>query len=66
LASNSAVPAVERHNKTPIYVTGFTDTHGFLKWLRASCKNGISAHIKEEKLMVVHIQPRVLEQQSLR
>ena len=30
VASNSAVPAIERENKTPIYVTGVTDNRGFL------------------------------------
>jgi hypothetical protein len=30
VASNSAAPAPERDNKTPIYVTGVTDTRGFL------------------------------------
>jgi hypothetical protein len=30
VASNSAAPAAERHNKTPIYVSRVTDTRCFL------------------------------------
>ena len=39
VVSNSAVPAAERENKTHIYVSGVTDTCGFLTWLRASCQS---------------------------
>jgi hypothetical protein len=58
VASNSAAPAPERHNKTPIYITGVTDTRGFLTWMRASCPSGLSAQIKGERLMLV---PRTAE-----
>jgi hypothetical protein len=51
--SNSAAPAAERQNETPIYVSGVTDTRGFLAWLRASCQSGLSAQIKGKKLMLV-------------
>jgi len=50
---NSAVPAAERQNKTPIYVTGVTDTRGFLSWLRGTCQSGLSTHIKRETLLLV-------------
>jgi hypothetical protein len=48
-ATSSAAPIGKRHNKTPIYVTGVTDTRGFLAWLRASCQSGLTAQMKEEK-----------------
>jgi hypothetical protein len=48
-----AVPAGERPNKTPVFVTGDTDTRGFLAWLRTSCPNSLSAQMKGEKLMIV-------------
>jgi hypothetical protein len=38
VATSSAAPIGEWQNKTPIYVTGVTDTCGFLAWLRASCQ----------------------------
>jgi hypothetical protein len=47
-----AVPAGERHNKTPVFVTGVTDTRGFLAWLRTSCPSSLSAQMKGEKLMI--------------
>jgi hypothetical protein len=50
---NSAVPAGERPNKTPIYVTGVNDTRSFLAWLRAESKSELSALLKGEKLMLV-------------
>ena len=53
VASNSAAPAVERQNNTPIYVTGVTDMRVFLKCLRASCHIGLSAQIKGENLMFI-------------
>ena len=48
-----AVPAGERPNKTPVFVTGVTDTRGFLAWLRTSCPSSLSAQMKGEKLMIV-------------
>ena len=53
VTSNNAAAAAERQNKTPIYVSGVTDTRGALTWLRASCQSGFSAQIKREKLIVV-------------
>jgi len=53
VATSSAAPIGERNNKTPIYVTGVTDTRGFLAWLRASCQSGLTAQMKGEKLMLV-------------
>jgi hypothetical protein len=58
VASNSAAPAPERHNKIPIYISGVTDTRGFLAWVLASCPSGLSAQTKGEKLMLV---PRTAE-----
>jgi len=51
VATNSAATAGERQNKTPIYVSGVTDTRGFLSWIRASCQSGLPA--QGEKLMLV-------------
>ena len=45
--------AFEGQNKAPIYVTGVTDTRGFVTWLRASCRIGLSAQTKGEKQMLV-------------
>jgi hypothetical protein len=53
VATNSAIPAGERSNKTPIYVSGVTDTRGFLAWLRVSCQCGLSAQIIGQKLKLV-------------
>ena len=47
------VPAGERRNKTPIFVSGVSDTRGFLKWLRESCPSGLTAQVKGDKLMHV-------------
>jgi hypothetical protein len=49
----TVIPAGERHQKTPIYVSGVTDTSGFLAWLRESCLIGLSAQMKGERLMLV-------------
>jgi len=58
VAASSAAHIGERQNKTPIYVTGVTDTRGFLAWLRASYQSGLSAQMKGEKLMLI---PRTAE-----
>jgi len=50
---NAAAPATKRQNRTPIYVTGVTDTRSFLSWLRALCPSGLFAQIKGERLMLV-------------
>jgi hypothetical protein len=49
----NCMPAGQRHNKTPIFITGVTDTRGFLAWLRESCPCSITAQLKAEKLMVI-------------
>jgi hypothetical protein len=51
--ANTCVPAGQRPNKTPIFITGVSDVRSFLAWLRATCPGGITAQLKGEKLMVV-------------
>ena len=53
VVTNCIATAEERQNKTPIYVSGVTDTRGFQTWIRASCHKGLSAQIKGERLMLV-------------
>jgi len=48
--ANTCLPAGQRPNKTPIFISGVRDTRAFLAWLRASCPDGPT---KGEKLMVV-------------
>ena len=48
-----ADPAGERPNKTPVFVTGVTDTCDFLAWLRTLCPSSLSAQMKDEKLMIL-------------
>jgi len=50
---NACLPARELPNKTPVFVSGVSDTRSFLAWLRASCLGGLMAQIKGEKLMVL-------------
>jgi hypothetical protein len=38
--TNTCVPAGERPNKMPIFISGVRDTHAFLACLRASCPGG--------------------------
>jgi hypothetical protein len=52
LATNSFAPAGGRQNKTPIFVSGVKDTHGFLTWIWASCQSGLSAQNKGKRLML--------------
>jgi hypothetical protein len=47
------LPAGELPNKTPIFITGASDTRTFLAWLRASRPGGLTAQLKGENLMVV-------------
>ena len=35
--ATTCAPAGERPNKTPIFISGISDTRDFLVWLRASC-----------------------------
>ena len=51
--ANTSAPAGQRPNKTPIFISGVSDTRGFLAWLRASCPGGLTAQLKAERLMVV-------------
>jgi len=51
--ANTCLPAGERPNKTPIFITGVGDTRAFLVWLRSSCPCDLTAQLKAEKLMVV-------------
>jgi hypothetical protein len=48
---NTCAPVGERPNKTPIFISGVVDTRAFLAWLLASCRCGLTAHLKGEKLM---------------
>jgi hypothetical protein len=49
----TCLPAGQRPNKTPIFITGVSDARTFLPWLRASCPGGLTTKLKGEKLMVV-------------
>jgi len=51
--ANPCLPARERPNKTPIFITGVEDTRALLVWLRSSCPCDLTAQLKAEKLMVV-------------
>ena len=51
--ANLCLPAGERPNKTPIFISGVGDTRDFLAWLRTSCPCDLTAQLKAEKLMVV-------------
>jgi len=42
--TNTCLPAGERSNKTPIYISGVRDTHVFLAWLRVSFPGGVTAN----------------------
>jgi len=51
--ANACVPAGESPNKTPIFISGVSDTRSFLAWLRASCPGGLMSQLKGENFMVV-------------
>ena len=51
--ANACLPAGQRPNKTPIFISGASDTRSFLAWLRTSCPGGLMAQLKGDKLMVV-------------
>jgi len=51
--ANPCLPAGERPNKTPIFITGVGDTRAFLAWLWSSCPCDLTAQLKAEKLMIV-------------
>ena len=41
--ANTCLPAGERRNKRPIFISGFRDARAFLVWLWASCPGGLTA-----------------------
>jgi hypothetical protein len=43
----------QRPNKTPIFITGFSDARTFLACLRAVCTGGITVQLTGEKLNVL-------------
>ena len=51
--SNTCLPARQRPNKTPIFISGVRDARAFLAWLRAFCSGGLTAQLQAEKLMVI-------------
>ena len=51
--ANACIPAGQRPNKTPIFISGVRDTRSFLACLRATCPGGLMAQLKAERLMVV-------------
>ena len=51
--ANACLPAEQLPNKTPIFISGVSDTCAFLARLRASCPGGLMAQLKAERLMVV-------------
>jgi len=51
--ANACLPAGERPNKTPIFISGVRDKRSLLAWLRVSCPGGLMAQLKGEKLIVV-------------
>ena len=51
--ANACLPAGQRTNKTPILISGVSDTRYFLACLRASCLGGLTSQLKGEQLMVV-------------
>jgi len=50
---NACLPAGQHPNKTPIFISGVTDTRVFLAWLRESCPGCLTVQLKSENLMVV-------------
>jgi hypothetical protein len=51
--ANTCLPAGQRPNNTPIFISGVGEVCSFLAWLRATCSGGLTAQLKGEKLMVV-------------
>ena len=51
--ANACLPAGQRPNKAPIFISGVSDTRCFLAWLRTSCPGSLMAQLKAERLMVV-------------
>ena len=51
--ANTSLPAGERINKTPIFISGVNDTRAFLARLRGPCPIQLTAQLKAETLVVV-------------
>jgi len=51
--NNTCLPAGERPNKNPIFISGDRETRAFLASLRATCSGYLKAQIKADKLMDV-------------
>ena len=51
--ATACIPAGQRPNKTPIFISGVSDTRAFLALLRAFCLGGLVAKLKAERLVVV-------------
>ena len=49
---NACVPAGQRPNKTPIFISAVSDPRSFLAWLRVSCTGGLMAQEKGESRKV--------------
>jgi hypothetical protein len=56
--ATTCVPAGQRPNKTPIFISGFADTRSFLVCLWASCPRPLTAQLKAENLWLSHQQPQ--------
>jgi hypothetical protein len=52
-APAAPIPPGQRRNRTPVFITGVTDTRGFLVWFRSRCPKSFTAQMKGESLMVV-------------
>jgi hypothetical protein len=51
--TDKVAPASERPNKTPIFLSGVSNSRGFLTWLRTQCPSSLSTQLKAEKLVTV-------------
>jgi hypothetical protein len=47
------VPPEERRNKTPVYVSGVSNTRKFLEWIREKTASKLLAQIRGETLMLL-------------
>jgi len=47
--ATTCVPAGECPNRTPIFISGVSDSRAFVAWLWASCPRGMTAQLKDEK-----------------
>jgi hypothetical protein len=44
--TNACLPAGERHNKIPIFISGFRYARSFMALLRASCPGGMTSNLR--------------------